>query len=40
MTFYQLTCYTKTYSAAMGYIDRHSVTKQEIEVTIEVLQVT
>lgn len=38
MTFYQLTCYTKTYNAAMGYIDRRSVTQQEIEVAIEVLK--
>lgn len=38
MTFYQLTCYTKIYNAAMGYIDRRSVTQQEIEVAIEVLR--
>ena len=38
MTFYQLTCYTKIYNAAMGHIDRRSVTQQEIEVAIEVLK--
>jgi len=38
MTFYQLTCYTKLYNAAMGYIDRSSVTRQEVEVAIEVLK--
>lgn len=38
MTFYQLTCYTKIYNAAMGDIDRRSVTQQEIEVAIEVLK--
>ena len=38
MTFYQLTCYTKLYNAAMGYIDRNSVTHHEVEVAIEVLK--
>lgn len=38
MTFYQLTCYTKLYNAAMGYIDKSSVTHQEAEVAIEVLK--
>lgn len=38
MNFYQLTCYTKLYNAAMGYIDRSSVTRQEVEVAIEVLK--
>lgn len=38
MTFYQLTCYTKLYNAAMGYIDKSSVTNQEAEVAIEVLK--
>lgn len=38
MTFYQLTCYTKLYNAAMGYIDRRSITHHEIEVAIEVLK--
>ncbi len=38
MTFYQLTCYTKIYNAAIGYIDKRLVTQQEIEVAIEVLK--
>lgn len=38
MTFYELNCYTKVYNAALGYIDRNSVSKEEIKVTIEVLK--
>lgn len=38
MTFFELNCYAKVYNAAMGFIDRNSVTSQEIEVTMEILK--
>ncbi len=38
MTFFELNCYAKVYNAAMGFIDRNSVTRQEIEVTMEILK--
>ncbi len=38
MTFFELNCYAKVYNAALGYIDRNSVTRQEVEVTMELLK--
>ena len=38
MTFYELTCCNKLYNAALGYIDRNSITKHEAKIALEVLK--
>lgn len=38
MSFFELTCCNKLYAAALGYIDRNSVTEHEAKVALEVLK--
>lgn len=38
MSFYELTCCNKLYAAALGYIDRNSVTKHEAKAALESLK--
>lgn len=38
MTPYEEICVTKVYQAALGTIDRKSIAKEEIDITIEILK--
>ena len=38
MTPYEEICVTRVYQAAIGTIDRKSITKEEIDITIEILK--
>lgn len=38
MTYYEFMCCNKVYNAVMGYIDRKSITKQEVKIALEVLK--
>lgn len=38
MTPYEKICVTRVYQAALGAIDRKSITKEEIDITIEILK--
>ena len=38
MSFYELICFTKVYNAAFGFAPRTSVSKEEINITFEVLK--
>ena len=37
-TEYELKCYNKVLSAALGKVDRSTVTKQEFDITVELLK--
>ena len=38
MTPYEELCVTRVYQAALGTIDRKTITKKEIDITVEVLK--
>jgi len=38
MTPYEEQCVTRVYNAALGIIDRREITKQEIDIAIEILK--
>lgn len=38
MTPYEELCVTRVYEAALGTIDRKTITKKEIDITVEVLK--
>ena len=38
MTPYEELCVTRVYQAALGMIDRKTITKKEIDITVEVLK--
>ena len=38
MTLYEMICFAKVYNAAMGFVDRRTVSVQEVDVVIELLK--